>query len=189
MTTRNEALSLKPSNNTEGSTTATNNTPANSTLADAITCTGKRLSPSCKMKPGRQCSNGWRGKRHAKKKDRVVEGKEIIKKLSKRLAQESKQQLELALVELEQIKKEGVEKAKLSEDQLMEKDQHITALKGKPTVLKGNDLLVSALKSELEIKSNAYSKLQEANEKLRKRVQQYNKNVCQQKMEEKEFQW
>jgi CRISPR/Cas system-associated exonuclease Cas4 (RecB family) len=80
----------------------------------------------------------------------------------KQLAQESKQQLELALVELEQIKKEGAEKAKLSEDQLMEKDKHITALKGKVDVLKGNDLLVSALKSELEIKSNAYSKLAQA---------------------------
>lgn len=65
-------------------------------------------------------------------------------------------------MELEQIKKEGAEKAKLSEDQLMEKDKHITALKGKVDVLKGNDLLVSALKSELEIKSNAYSKLAQA---------------------------
>lgn len=44
----------------------------------------------------------------------------------------------------------------------MEKDKHITALKGKVDVLKGNDLLVSALKSELEIKSNAYSKLAQA---------------------------
>jgi hypothetical protein len=83
------------------------------------------------------------------------------------------------------MKRQAEEIAKKSEIEQRKKDKAISAQKEEVNNLRTNDQLLTVMNEKLEIKnkaqSNAYSKLQEANEKLKKRVQQYNKNVCQQK--------
>ena len=89
--------------------------------------------------------------------------------------------LKSALEELEVMRSQAEEIAKKSEIEQRKKDKLISALKDEVNNLRRNDQLLTAMREKLETKNKAHVALQEANENLKKKIQQYNRSSGQQK--------
>jgi hypothetical protein len=154
---------------------------------------GKQHSPSIR-KAGMGCLRG--GLRKSKKKEQyakiVLTKKKNAAKKVKQTIQECKQmeaetqmKLKAAVEELEQVKTRAKESENNFAMEQRKKDLDISALKDEIDILRTNDQIMTALKTELKMQNKAYVELKEAHDNLKKKLQQYNRNVGQQKRRKK----
>jgi hypothetical protein len=138
--------------------------------SNIITTSGKQLSPSIR-KAGTGCLRG--GRRKLKKKEQyakivLTKKKNAAKKVKqtiqecKQMAAETQIKLKAAVEELEQAKTRVKESENNFAMEQRKKDLDIFALTDEIDILRRNNQIMTALKTELKMQNKAYVELKEA---------------------------